>query len=277
MSGWVKIQRDISDHWLWQDKPFSKGQAFIDLILMANHSDKKMLFGNEIEVVKRGSVVTSELKLMERWGWSKAKVRRFLSMIEEESMIEMKKDRKKTTINLVNYSKIQDTQTTERPQKDCEETANRPRAIHKQEGKKERMEELNNPMSSGTSAEPVCPEYPYQEIVDYLNSKTGASFRSTSRDTRKHIQARFKEGYSLEDFKRVIDKKVREWNCAPGTGKKDMRPYLRPSTLFGAKFEGYLNALEKSGENSGESKRGFNNYTGRAYDMADLERGLIQR
>lgn len=132
MSGWVKIQRDISDHWLWQDKPFSKGQAFIDLILMANHSDKKMLFGNEIEVVKRGSVVTSELKLMERWGWSKAKVRRFLSMIEEESMIEMKKDRKKTTINIVNYSKIQDTQTTERPQKDCEETANRPRpSAHK--------------------------------------------------------------------------------------------------------------------------------------------------
>ena len=75
----------------------------------------------------------------------------------------------------------------------------------------------------------------YKYIVGYLNEKTGKAFKDVNQKTRSHINARLKEGYTVEDFKKVIDIKVAEWK---GT-QQDL--YLRPETLFGTKFESYLN------------------------------------
>ena len=77
---------------------------------------------------------------------------------------------------------------------------------------------------------------PYQEVVDYLNQKTGKNFKASSTVTQRHIKARFADGYTLDDFKRVIDTKTTQW-----LKDKKMAGYLRPNTLFGAKFESYLN------------------------------------
>lgn len=96
MSGWIKIHRDILYHEIWSDKPFSKGQAWIDLILLANHSDNKCMVGNKVEEVKRGSFITSELKLMDRWGWGRKKVQLFLKFLESESMIVRSANNKRT-------------------------------------------------------------------------------------------------------------------------------------------------------------------------------------
>lgn len=72
-------------------------------------------------------------------------------------------------------------------------------------------------------------------IIDHLNQTAGTAYRASSRDTKGHINARLSEGYTVADFITVIDKKTAEWK---GT---DMEKYLRPATLFGSKFEGYLN------------------------------------
>ena len=109
---------------------------------------------------------------------------------------------------------------------------------------------------------------PYETIIDYLNQKAGTAYRSTGAETRKHIHARWSENYTLEDFKTVIDKKVAEW-C--GT---DMAQYLRPVTLFGTKFESYLNA--KPGKPKTENKNRFNNFHQREYDWDALERSLMK-
>ncbi|MBQ8993083.1 MAG: conserved phage C-terminal domain-containing protein [Turicibacter sp.] len=77
---------------------------------------------------------------------------------------------------------------------------------------------------------------PYSEIVDYLNQKIGTQYRSTSKKTQSLIKSRFNEGFTLEDFKTVIDKKSFQW-----LNNSKMQTYLRPETLFGSKFEGYLN------------------------------------
>ncbi|MCL3984979.1 conserved phage C-terminal domain-containing protein [Limosilactobacillus fermentum] len=77
---------------------------------------------------------------------------------------------------------------------------------------------------------------PYQEILDYLNSKVGTSYRASSKATQRLIKARSNEGFEVEDFKRVIDNKVASWGKDP-----KMSQYLRPTTLFGTKFEAYLN------------------------------------
>ena len=130
--GWISLHREIQKHWLWDDKPFSKGQAWIDLLLLANHKENKFLLGNELVEVEEGSFITSELKLMERWGWGKAKTRAFLDLLQMDNMIIKKADRKKTTITIVNYSKFQELQTTNRPQTDRKQTTNRPQADHEQ-------------------------------------------------------------------------------------------------------------------------------------------------
>lgn len=75
-----------------------------------------------------------------------------------------------------------------------------------------------------------------KNIVEYLNSVCGTAYRTTSAKTQTLINARLNEGFTFEDFKTVIDKKSKEWK---GT---EMEQYLRPETLFGTKFESYLNA-----------------------------------
>ena len=126
--GWISLHRKIQCHWLWDDKPFSKGQAWIDLLLLANHADKKFLLGNELIDCKAGSFITSELKLMERWGWGKTKTRAFLDVLQKDGMITKKTDRKKTTITIENYSVYSIHETTEEPEENHKQTAARPSA-----------------------------------------------------------------------------------------------------------------------------------------------------
>lgn len=77
---------------------------------------------------------------------------------------------------------------------------------------------------------------PYQEILDYLNSKAGTSYRASSKATQRLINARTNEHFTVDDFKKVIDIKVAAWKDDP-----KMSQYLRPKTLFGTNFESYLN------------------------------------
>lgn len=85
---------------------------------------------------------------------------------------------------------------------------------------------------------------PYDQIIAHLNEKAGTKYRATSGKTQSLIRARMSEGYTLEDFKAVIDVKCEEWLNTP------MEKYLRPETLFGTKFEGYLNE-RKEGNHGG--------------------------
>ena len=86
---------------------------------------------------------------------------------------------------------------------------------------------------------------PYKEIIDYLNEKTGRNYKHKAKINQRVIKARMNEGYTLEDFKTVIDKKSVEWN-----DDVKMKEYLRPETLFGTKFDRYLNEETKSNKKS---------------------------
>lgn len=82
---------------------------------------------------------------------------------------------------------------------------------------------------------------PYSQIVDYLNDKIGTAYRASSQKTKTLIHSRFAEGFTLDDFKAVIDTMSTEWSHDP-----KMSVYLRPETLFGTKFESYLNRPKKT-------------------------------
>ena len=122
---------------------------------------------------------------------------------------------------------------------------------------------------------------PYKEIITYLNEKTGKKLRWDVKSNQKEIKARFNEGYTLDDFKTVIDKKYHECGRKPTKeelqrGIKDMRIYLRPKTLFGSNFDVYLNQeqTEKMPAKPPVS-RNLNNFERREYDMDSLEEQLL--
>ncbi|EHN17110.1 DnaD domain protein [Clostridium sporogenes] len=130
--GWIKLYRNIQDHWIWQDS--QKLKWWLDIILLANHKDNKFLLGNELMQLERGEHHTSELKLAERWGVSKTTVRRFLKLLEDDGMIELKKSKKGTTLKVSNYSDYQDfseeEKTIKKPQKNHKKTIEEPQRNH---------------------------------------------------------------------------------------------------------------------------------------------------
>lgn len=122
--GYISLHRKVMKNFLFQEKRvFSRFEAWIYILLSANHNDNKILLGNQLIEVKKGSFITSEIKLMDEFSWSKSKVRSFLSLLESQSMIEKISDTKKTTLSIVKYGDYQDLQTTKRPRKDRERTA----------------------------------------------------------------------------------------------------------------------------------------------------------
>lgn len=83
-------------------------------------------------------------------------------------------------------------------------------------------------------------DIPYDRVIKYLNAKAGTNYRATNKATQRLIKARFNEGMTTKDFKKVIDNKCDDWLKDP-----KMCEYLRPATLFGSKFESYLNQKPK--------------------------------
>lgn len=110
--GWICIHRKIQDNIIWNDKPFNRGAAWIDLLMLANHEDKKIIFNGSVIEVKRGEKITSLRKLSERWGWSITKTKKFLNLLSDEKMINYKSDSKKTVYSIVNYEVYQDNENT---------------------------------------------------------------------------------------------------------------------------------------------------------------------
>lgn len=100
----------------------------------------------------------------------------------------------------------------------------------------EDIDKLSSSENVASEPKQKSQKIPYEKIIDYLNRKTNSHYRPTSKATRRLIKARYNEGFTDIDFKSVIDKKCAEW-----LQDGNMVQYLRPETLFGTKFEAYLN------------------------------------
>ena len=111
--GFIKVDRSLMDNWIWREKPFSKGQAWIDLIMMANHKDTKCARKGKIIVFKRGEVNRSLSSLAQKWGWDRRTVSRFLAVLESDGMVSVDSTTHGTTITVENYNKYQTRRTTD--------------------------------------------------------------------------------------------------------------------------------------------------------------------
>lgn len=227
--GWISLNRSIRDHWLYLEKrKFSYYEAWLDILMDANHVENKILMSGELIQINRGQFITSIRKLGERWGWSRTKVKSFLDLLESDSMVIVKSDTKKTLITVVNYDNYQNMDISKRHRSDTEkhqkDTNNNVNKINK--------DIVEQPLDTSSPTEII------KEIIDYLNQKLSTRYKSTTKVTQTKIKARLAEGFTVDDFKKVIDNKASEWLY-----DADMSKYLRPETLFGSKFESYLNQL----------------------------------
>ena len=119
------------------------------------------------------------------------------------------------------------------------------------ENREDNNTSFNNTFSNTSNKKDIVEQssttpLPYEEIVQYLNQKTNKNFKSTSKVTQRHIRARLAEGFTVSDFKQVIDKKCSDW-----LRDQKMKEYLRPETLFGTKFESYLNSKTTTTKQTG--------------------------
>ena len=105
MNGWIKLDRGITEHWIFQDADYFR--AWITILLMANYEDRTILIDKKPTLVKKGSFYTSITKLAERFGWSRKRTVHFLEALEGDGMVTTRVSTRGTTLTLVNYEKYQ--------------------------------------------------------------------------------------------------------------------------------------------------------------------------
>ena len=238
---YILLNREIRDHWIWEDKPFSKGQAWIDLLLRARFKDGKELYRGELVDRKRGTVYCSMSYLAKEWGWNIKTVKRFLTLLENEQMVTVVSTHRGTSITIENYNKHQlsgsDECTSECTSDYTSECTSGASQKNKGEIKRKKEKNIYLGVSDETKADA-------EAVLSYLNEKSGKHFKD-GKGNMENILARLKEGYKVSDLKRVIDLKVNEWK-----DDQRMNQWINPVTLFRPKnFERYLNTMNTEQDN----------------------------
>ena len=107
-SGWIKLYRQLTENEIWKIKPFSKGQAWIDLLVLTNHAPDVITAKNgQIIPLKRGECGWSEVALSKRWGWSRGKVFRFFKYLDGMKMVQQKIVANHSVLVICNYESFQ--------------------------------------------------------------------------------------------------------------------------------------------------------------------------
>ena len=142
MSGWLKISRDICNHWIWKDP--IKFQWWIDILLTVNYADSKVLIGFKVFECKRGETLLSLSSWSKRWGVSKSVVNNFFTMLKNENMIETKNETVTIRLTVCNYDKYQifenANETQDKRKRNARQTQDD--TIKEREEKKEEKEDI---------------------------------------------------------------------------------------------------------------------------------------
>lgn len=209
MAGWISLHRSIQEHWIWQEKPFDKRSAWIDLLLSANHKDNKFLLGNNLVDIERGSFITSEVKLSDRWGWSRTKVRNFLELLEKDNMLLKESDNKKTVLTIVNYNDYQVQETSKEHQENINKTS------------KEHQENTNNNVNNVNNDNKSLFMYDekIKNIVNLLENNIGTIPPILIDDIAEYSKT-FDSDMFSEAIKIAANKKVRTVNYVLGILKQ---------------------------------------------------------
>ncbi len=137
---WILLYRQLTEHWVWDDKPYSKGQAWVDILLGCNHDEGKVNVKDKIIICKRGESVKCLKTWANRWGWTKSKVSRFLKLLISDSMIELKPEQNTTHLKVLNYGVYQAKRITDETQTKHKRNANETQTALNNNDKKDNNE-----------------------------------------------------------------------------------------------------------------------------------------
>ena len=108
MDGWIKLHRQIQDNGFWTCESFTRGQAWVDLLLLASYTESFFYVRGVKVNLERGQLAWGEVKLSERWKWSRSKLRKFLKDLEKEQQIKQHNSNVIQVITILNYDKYQE-------------------------------------------------------------------------------------------------------------------------------------------------------------------------
>lgn len=187
--GFIKLYRKIQDHPFYMEKrKFSKYEAWIDLIMMANHKDNSFLFGNKIIEVAKGQFITSIRKLCDKWEWSNSKVVQFLELLMKQEMIVYKSDTKKTVITIVNYGVYHDKEeektTVNRHENDSKQIQKHTNKNVKNDKKKEYAEFVSMTEKEFDSLVEKYGKEPTNKMIEILDNYKGSKGKTYKSDYR---------------------------------------------------------------------------------------------
>lgn len=233
MGGFIKIHRRLMQSGVWQDPHYLK--LWVYCLLRANYKEREQLIGNKMVKLNRGTFITGRLSLAE--DMNKGMVReqqkndltwwRYLKNLEKWGMLNIKSNNKFSVVTIDKYDFYQS--SNDDVEQLLEQQVNNKRTTDEQPLNTDKnLKNLKNLKKEKN--------IPYVDIISHLNDVAGTNFRHSTKKTQDLIKARYNEGFNLNDFKAVIDIKTEEW-----LNNQEMNRYLRPETLFGTKFESYLN------------------------------------
>jgi len=176
MSGWIKIHRCITDHWIYTEKrSFSKFEAWLDILVTVNFADADVIIKGKIYKVKRGQSILSMDSWANRWNWNKSKVRRFFALLEKDKMIVVKSDNKTTQLTVCNYESYQDKRHTDETQttRNRHTTDTQPTPIKEEEEQIEEKEQKSKRFKKPTfeQLKEYQPNIDAQRFLDFYDSK----------------------------------------------------------------------------------------------------------
>lgn len=236
--GWIKLHRSIMDNPIFNDLQLYRLWSLC--LLKATHKECEVLVGKQTVHLQPGQFITGRTAIRELYNKGLKEsdqvhgdktVYRWLMTLEVTRCVTLCKTSKYTVVTVTNWNQYQQNDQVNDQVRD-----------HKQEVKN--IKNIYSAVESTPAAAPnsstedatKAEQIPYKQIIEYLNKKANKAFKHTAAANQKLIKSRWNEGYTLDDFKHVIDTKTIEW-----INNQDMKKYLQPSTLFGNKFDKYLN------------------------------------
>ena len=219
--GYILLNRQIENHWLWTDKPFSRGQAWIDLILMANYRDSTVVLKGKVIKVKRGQLLRSLDFLADRWGWSVKKVRRFLDQLKGQAQVTAKGIPQGTLITIENYTKWQ---ALGQESGQAKGQAKGQATTYIQYKDKEFKKNKNNKGRCRPSL---------TEVKNYINEQGYEMDANAFYDYYEETDWTKKNGQPIKDWRATVrswERRAREWSEKETGGIKypEYKPYTPP-------------------------------------------------
>lgn len=247
MSGWIKLHRQLKDSLVFDNPELLK--VWIWCLLKATHKEHKQLVGLQEVALKEGQFIFGRKKAASELNITESKVYRLMKRLESMNNINMKSNNKYTVVSIENWALYQGENSINEQQMNNKRTTN------------EQQMNTNKNVKNVKNDKKL-----YISIVEYLNQKCNKNFRYSTKSTQRFIDARLNEGFTLDDFKKVIDIKSSQWLGG------EMEQYLRPQTLFGTKFESYLNErMKNNGKHGGSNRQDYDPYAGIGFSHEELQ------